>query len=107
MNKVDALGLWYFDLNWSLGWGTVGVYINDDGLYPYAGPAISLPGPGVAWSPNDPSPGKWSWQYAVGIVAMGTDDTSSGFGEMGLPGAGLSWFYTWEFSWDRVVSFFD
>ncbi|MBI5057977.1 MAG: hypothetical protein HZB61_15310 [Nitrospirae bacterium] len=49
VNFRDPLGLWYVDVNVSLGYwggGTGGVLIGSEGIYPYAGGGVVSP-PGV------------------------------------------------------------
>ena len=61
---VDPLGLWYLDLNVSVGkWvgGTYGVLLGESGIYPYSGGGIVI-GPfpvsgSITYSHSDPTPG--------------------------------------------------
>jgi RHS repeat-associated protein len=105
VTAVDGLGLWYIDVNLTVGFVagvTGGVQIDRKGLHPYAGPAITSPGRGFScmWSPDDPSPKKWSKQLAAGAGlggAFGSDEDGNVFREVGgmwPPGFSYSWYYT-------------
>ncbi len=58
MSAIDPLGLWYIDLNVSVGyWGGVtgGVLLSPEGMYPYLGVGVVSPPGGIVitWSPDD------------------------------------------------------
>lgn len=64
INRVDPLGLWYIDINftWVSPWGfggTVGIMLNGTGYWSYTGGAAGLPGAtgSVTYSNQNPSSG--------------------------------------------------
>jgi RHS repeat-associated protein len=104
---IDPLGLWYIDINGSLGYwggGTGGVMINKEGIYPYVGGGIVSPPGGIAvtWSPSNPTPG-WNIGFQGGYwgggqVGYGFPKDGGKYGEIGFvtPGVSLTPFYVWE-----------
>jgi RHS repeat-associated protein len=114
LNRVDPFGLWYIDINVSVGsWfgGTGGFLIGAEGVYPYAGGGIVSPygGASITWSPSDPSPG-WNvgLQGTYGIAGQYGYSFGKGggqFWEIGLgwpPGGTATGYYVfdpWKWSW--------
>jgi|GEM_PF-3364898 len=87
VNRKDPFGLWYVDVNVSLGYGgggTAGVLVNNNGVYPYAGGGIVSPpgGVSVTWSPSDPTTG---WNVGLQGGYWGGGQGGYGFGEGGGP----------------------
>ena len=109
VNFGDPLGLWYIDINVSGGyWGglTVGILINNTGIYPYFGGGAVTPGVGasVTWSPSDP---ETCWNVGLQGQAYVAGQVGYGFGQGGWfweagggfpPGASLTVYYVFE-SW--------
>lgn len=115
INRTDPLGLWYIDINVSLGYiggGTGGIMIGSEGIYPYGGGGAMTPpgGVSVTWTPADPSPG-WNVGLQGGYWGGGQIGYSFGegggpFGEVGFvtPGASLTGYYVgepWKWPWKR------
>lgn len=110
VNRKDPLGLWYVDVNVSLGYwggGTAGVLVNNSGVYPYAGGGIVSPpgGISVTWSPSDPTTG---WNVGLQGGYWGGGQVGYGFGEGGgpfweggfvTPGGSLTGYYVWDPFW--------
>jgi len=107
IRRIDPLGLWYIDINASLGYwggGTWGVMIGPRGIYPYAGGGAVTPWGGVAltWSPQNPTPG-WNVGlqagYWIGFQRGYTFGKEGGwFTEFGFvtPGASLTGYHVWD-----------
>lgn len=107
VNRRDPLGLWYIDINVSVGFwggGTGGIMISPEGIYPYAGGGVVSPPGGVSitWSPSDPTTG-WNvglqaGYWAGGQVGYGFGEGGGPFWEVGFatPGASLTGYYVWE-----------
>lgn len=120
-NNYDQFGLWYIDLNFSIGFwagGTWGIMIGSEGVYIYGGGGVVSPPGGVAltWSPSDPTPG-WNTGIQAGFGVggqvgaawgpCGEDFSNFGegaetFWEVGLvtPGFSITNYYVYEvFEW--------
>jgi len=108
VNFIDPLGLWYYDVNVSLGkWigATGGFIIGPQGIYPYLGGGFVSPPGGitVTWSPYDVTTG---WNVAVQPVSNIAFQYGYSFGEgggkfweigVGLPpGLSLTGFYVFQ-----------
>ena len=120
ISLLDPQGLSYRDANISYGLpfipigGTVGLFFTDDGdqgTYLYYGGGLMTPGIGASFnaSKNNPSPGKWSGQFAASFFlgfAFGADQSGSTFDEVGigLPGASLTGYYTQPVSLEKQLS---
>jgi RHS repeat-associated protein len=95
VNMRDPTGLWYLDLNMSVGYGvglTFGVQIGSEGqgIFPYIGGGlVNGFSYSWAWSPNNPTVGP-QWQASVGAGACVNVGLSSGIHQ----GDASSWF--WE-----------
>jgi RHS repeat-associated protein len=115
LNRNDLQGLWYVDINVSLGYwggGTVGVLIGSEGIYPYAGGGVVSPpgGVSVTWSPSDPMAG---WNVGLQGGFFGGGQIGYGFGEGGgpfwevgfvTPGGSLTGYYAgdpWKWPWNK------
>ena len=123
VNLVDPLGLLYFDLNFTIGFGgwsgwTGGFILGSEGIYPYAGPAAasgvgaaftfspSTVTPGMAYgaqSTSSPVFGPFAW-----TLQGGYSETSGSFWEIGVaigsPGASFAVFNVeepWLWPWNR------
>ncbi len=107
INAIDPLGLWYIDINVTIGGGTgsvgtAGVQIGPSGGHFYAGGGIGTPGVSTSamWSPGEPSPGCWSYQMSgTAGVSYGQGGGPGGsFKEYGAgwpPRASSTKYYTW------------
>lgn len=107
VNNTDPFGLWYIDINVSLGYwggGTGGIIISSEGISPYAGGGVVSPPGGVAvtWSPSDPTPG---WNVGLQGGYWGGGQIGYSFGEDGelfweggfvTPGLSLTGYYVWD-----------
>jgi len=113
VNWIDPFGLWYIDINVSLGYwggGTGGILIGSKGIYPYSGGGIVSPPGGIAitWSPSDPTPG-WTVGAQGGYwggfqYGQSFGDGGSTFWEVGFvtPGFSVTGYYVdepWEWPW--------
>ena len=103
INWIDPLGLWYVNINGTLGYGigiTGGVMINNNGIYPYVGAGLTTPPGSVAitWSPSNPSPG-WNESLQGGFWVGGQIGHSksgwSGEGGFVTPGVSLTGYNVW------------
>jgi RHS repeat-associated protein len=112
VNRRDPIGLWYIDVNISIGYWlgvTFGFMINSEGIYPYAGGGFVSPSGGVSvtCSGNDPAPG-WNVGGQFGAYGIGGQVGYGGgdiFGELGVmtPGWSLTGFYAggpWNISYN-------
>jgi hypothetical protein len=96
-NKVDLNGLYYVDLNVTVGLGlggTFGIQIDSEGISPYVGYGVmSSSSASVTASPNDISPG-WNtgFQFSGGEGAgqAGVDSNGDLFSEIGTGVGGTS-----------------
>ncbi len=108
VNKIDALGLWYVDINISVGTplffgGTGGVQISASGIYPYAGGGLASSGIAITWSPSDPTTG-WNAGFQAGYWGGGQigysfgDEGGTVWWEIGAvtPGASATGFYVFQ-----------
>lgn len=105
VNRIDPSGLWYIDLNLSLGWGvglTGGVLINPQGMWPYlGGGGMSPPGGlSITWSPGDPCHGLNSGLQAGALIGFQRGysvRSHDWFWEIGFmtPGYSLTGYYVW------------
>ena len=107
MNAVDAWGLWYIDLNMSLGYVggiTGGALISPAGMQLYLGGGLMSPPGGIAitWSPSNPTTG-WNaglqggmWLGGQGGYGFGEGGGWFGEGGFATPGASLTGYYVWE-----------
>ena len=115
VENTDPFGLWYIDINVSIGWwlgGTGGIIISPEGIFPYAGLGIVSPpgGVGVTWSPSDPTPG-WNvglqgGYWGGGQVGYSFGENGGPFWELGFvtPGFSLTGYYVWapwKWPWKR------
>jgi len=116
VNGIDPLGLWYIDINVSLGyWGGVtgGVIIGPEGIYTYGGGGVVSPPGGIAVtvSPSDPTPG-WNIgiQGTAGLAGQYGYSFGKGggsFWEIGLGwpiGGSVTGYYVsepWKWPWKR------
>lgn len=115
ITRIDPLGLWYIDINVSLGYwggGTGGIIIGSEGIYTYGGSGLVSPPGGIAVtaSPSDPSPG-WNVGFQAGYWAgfqygysFRDKDT---FWEVGFvtPGFSGTVYYVsepWKWPWNRA-----
>jgi len=114
VNGIDPLGLWYIDINVSLGYwggGTGGIIISSEGIYTYGGGGIVSPPGGfaVTVSPSDPSPG-WNVGFQAGYWAgfqygysLRDKDTFWEFGFV-TPGFSGTTYYiseAWKWPWKK------
>jgi len=108
VDRTDPFGLWYFDINISLGFwggGTGGVMIGSEGIYPYVGGGIVSPygGFSVTWSLSNPDPG-WNigLQGVFGIAGQygySFGEDAGQFWEIGIgwpPGESITSYYVWK-----------
>ena len=107
--RIDPLGLWYIDINFTGGFGigiSGGFQIGSKGFHPYLGGGLTTPGLGgsLTWSPHDPCPHQWSGQaqVALGLAGAKGADLQSitqgfNFWEIGIgtPGISGTAYYTW------------
>jgi len=115
VGRRDPLGLWYIDVNVSLGyWGgaTGGIMFSPEGISPYIGGGIVSPPGGfsLTWSQSDPVPG-WNVGLQGGFWGGGQIGYSYGegggpFWEIGFvtPGFSLTYYYVeelWKWPWKR------
>jgi RHS repeat-associated protein len=106
VSRIDPLGLWYIDINVSLGiilGGTGGVMIGPNGIYPYLGGGVVIPsGISFTFSPCDPTPG-WNEGLQIGLPwfvgGQGgySYKTNRYFWEAGIvtPGGSFTDYYVW------------
>jgi len=106
INRNDPVGLWYIDVNVSLGYwggGTGGIIIKPEKLYLYGGGGFVTPPGGVAItvSPMDPTSG-WNvglqgGKWLGGQIGYGFGEDGGVFLEGGFvtPGVSLTGFHVW------------